>query len=65
MTREDFESTRLYSVVINDEEQFSIWPAGRQLPPGWREGGKTGGREECLGYIREAWTDMRPLSDRV
>ena len=54
----------IFSVVINDEEQYSIWPADRELPPGWRERGKRGTKQECLNHIREAWTDMRPLSLR-
>ena len=53
-----------YKVVLNDEEQYSIWPAERQNPPGWRDGGKTGSKKECLAYIDEVWTDMRPLSLR-
>jgi MbtH protein len=51
-------------VVVNDEEQYSIWPAGREIPPGWRDAGKSGSKAECLAYINEVWTDMRPLSLR-
>lgn len=51
-----------YRVVINHEEQYSIWPAGRDLPLGWKDAGKTGDKEACLHYIEEVWTDMRPLS---
>ena len=58
------EDTTLYTVVMNDEEQYSIWPAGRELPLGWREVGKTGTRAECLAYIEEVWKDMRPRSLR-
>ncbi len=54
----------IYNVVVNDEEQYSIWPVDRELPLGWREGGKRGTKEECLAYIKEVWTDMRPLSLR-
>ncbi len=54
----------IYNVVVNQEEQYSIWPADRELPLGWREGGKRGTKEECLSYIKEVWTDMRPLSLR-
>lgn len=54
----------LYKVVINHEEQYSIWPEDRDVPPGWNEVGKSGTRSECLEYIREVWTDMRPLSLR-
>jgi MbtH protein len=53
-----------YTVVINDEEQYSIWPGYRDLPAGWREVGKRGSEKECLDYIGEVWTDMRPLSLR-
>jgi MbtH protein len=53
-----------FKVVVNHEEQYSIWPAGRQPPLGWREVGKNGSKEECLAYIKAVWTDMRPLSLR-
>lgn len=53
-----------YSVVRNDEEQYSLWPAGRSLPPGWTATGFTGSKPECLAHIDEVWTDMRPLSLR-
>ena len=53
-----------YKVVVNDEEQYSIWPADRENPIGWKDAGKSGTKEECLEYIREVWTDMRPLSLR-
>ena len=53
-----------YRVVINHEEQYSIWPADREVPEGWKAVGKEGGRQECLDYIEEVWTDMRPLSLR-
>lgn len=61
---QDSEDTTLYQVVVNHEEQYSIWPVGRELPLGWREAGKSGSKEECLAYIKEVWTDMRPLSLR-
>jgi uncharacterized protein YbdZ (MbtH family) len=54
----------IYHVVVNHEEQYSIWPAERDLPPGWRADGTTGTKEECLAHIDEVWTDMRPLSLR-
>lgn len=56
--------TQTYKVVVNHEEQYSIWPADRENPPGWRDGGKTGPKGECLAFIDEVWTDMRPLSLR-
>jgi MbtH protein len=58
------EDTTIYAVVVNYEEQYSIWPAERERPAGWRDAGKTGSKEECLAYIQEVWTDMRPLSLR-
>jgi MbtH protein len=64
MTREDREDTTIYKVVVNDEEQYSIWPADRDSPLGWRDGGKIGPKAECLEYIKTVWTDMRPLSLR-
>ena len=54
----------IYTVVINHEEQYSIWPANRDLPLGWKAVGKTGTKQECLAYIQEVWTDMRPISLR-
>jgi MbtH protein len=53
-----------YKVVVNHEEQYSIWPAGRANPLGWQDGGKEGSKDACLAYIKEVWTDMRPLSLR-
>jgi MbtH protein len=58
------EDNRTYSVVVNEEEQYSIWLAGRSLPAGWNEVGRTGSKSECLDYIGEVWTDMRPKSLR-
>ena len=55
---------RTYRVVLNDEEQYSIWFADRDLPPGWRAEGTEGTKQQCLGHIDEVWTDMRPLSLR-
>ena len=64
MHREEREDTTIYKVVINHEEQYSIWPADRENPKGWKDVGKSGRKEECLAYIKEVWTDMRPLSLR-
>ncbi|HEX4061734.1 MAG TPA: MbtH family NRPS accessory protein [Streptosporangiaceae bacterium] len=58
------DDTQPYVVVLNDEEQYSIWPDGLDLPPGWRDGGFTGPKADCLAHIDEVWTDMRPLSLR-
>jgi MbtH protein len=53
-----------YKVVLNHEEQYSIWRANRDNPAGWRDAGKLGTKPECLAYIREVWKDMRPLTVR-
>ncbi len=58
------EDNRAYSVVVNDEEQYSIWVDGSSLPAGWRAAGKKGSKSECLDHIAEVWTDMRPKSLR-
>ncbi|MEU8926291.1 MbtH family NRPS accessory protein [Kitasatospora sp. NPDC048545] len=55
---------RTYLVVRNDEEQYSIWLADRELPLGWHREGKEGAKQECLDHIDSVWTDMRPLSLR-
>ncbi|MBI4524343.1 MAG: MbtH family protein [Deltaproteobacteria bacterium] len=60
-TEEKADST-IYKVVVNHEEQYSIWPADRENPLGWRDAGKSGTKAECLAYVKEVWTDMRPLS---
>jgi MbtH protein len=58
------EDTQIYKVVVNHEEQYSIWLVDREIPAGWRDAGKTGTKDECLAHIQEVWTDMRPLSLR-
>ncbi|AZQ72653.1 MULTISPECIES: MbtH family protein [Streptomyces] len=60
----DEQQDRRYQVVLNDEEQYSIWAADRDLPAGWHAEGTEGTREECLARINEVWVDMRPLSLR-
>lgn len=55
---------QIYKVVVNHEEQYSIWPAWKEIPLGWKAIGKEGPKSECLAYIEEVWTDMRPLSLR-
>ncbi|CAE6736863.1 hypothetical protein R69927_00922 [Paraburkholderia domus] len=54
----------VYTVVINDEEQYSIWPTFRAVPAGWREVGVSGAKATCLAHIDAVWTDMRPASLR-
>jgi MbtH protein len=62
--QDDIEDRQQYKAVVNDEEQYSIWPAHRENPLGWRDAGKTGTKQECLAYIEQVWTDMRPRSLR-
>jgi MbtH protein len=57
----EMEPEELYIVVMNHQGQYSIWPKDRALPAGWKEGGKSGSKDECLGYIQDVWIDMRPL----
>ena len=64
MHKDETEDTTMYKVVMNHEEQYSIWPADRENAPGWRDAGKSGNKAECLAYIKDVWTDMRPLSLR-
>lgn len=61
----DREDTTVYKVVVNHEEQYSIWPEYKEAPLGWKEVGVSGQKPECLSYIKEVWTDMRPLSLRI
>ncbi|HEX7831892.1 MAG TPA: MbtH family NRPS accessory protein [Thermoanaerobaculia bacterium] len=58
------EDNTIYQVVVNHEEQYSIWPADRELPLGWNAAGFSGTKQQCLAYIEQVWTDMRPLSLR-
>jgi MbtH protein len=64
MSSSDDQDTTIYRVVVNHEEQYSIWPEWKEIPAGWREVGRQGTKDECLAYIKEVWTDMRPLSLR-
>lgn len=64
MAWDEEEDTTTYRVVVNHEEQYSIWPADRDLPLGWNDAGKSGTKKECLDHIEQVWTDMRPLSLR-
>jgi len=58
------EDAAIYKVVVNAEEQYSIWPAERDNPLGWSDAGFTGSKRDCLLHIEQVWTDMRPLSLR-
>ena len=64
MNYDENEDNTIYKVVVNHEEQYSIWPAARENPLGWKDAGKEGPKGECLQYIEGVWTDMRPLSLR-
>jgi MbtH protein len=63
-TRDSGEDETLYKVVVNAEEQYSIWPADRATPAGWNDSGKSGSRQDCLDYIKAVWIDRRPESLR-
>ena len=60
----DDEDRTIYKVVVNSEDQYSIWPADRENALGWNDAGKSGPKAECLAYIEEVWTDRRPSSLR-
>jgi MbtH protein len=60
----DTEDSTTYLVVVNHEEQYSIWPDYKEIPAGWRADGFSGPKPACLAHIEEVWTDMRPLSLR-
>src|SRR4029453_15709780 len=64
MNRDNEEDKTIYKVVVNHEEQYSVLLAYQENPFGWKDAGKSGSRTECLAYIKEVWTDMRPLSLR-
>ncbi len=64
MSQDEREDNTIYKVVVNHEEQYSIWPANRENPLGWSDAGKSGTKADCLAYIKEVWTDMRPRSLR-
>ena len=64
MNVEEEEDNTVYKVVVNHEEQYSIWPVDRENALGWNDAGKSGLISDCLAYIKEVWTDMRPLSLR-
>jgi MbtH protein len=62
---DDTTDDRTYLVVMNHEEQYSIWPDGREIPLGWKATGPKGTKQDCLAHIETVWTDMRPLSLRL
>lgn len=64
MPWDDEDDQQLFDVVMNHEEQYSIWPSDREIPKGWRAVGTQGPKKDCLAHIETVWTDMRPLSLR-
>lgn len=64
MDREEREDSARHVVVVNHEEQYSIWPEWKPIPSGWRAAGRSGSKAECLAWVKEVWTDMTPLSLR-
>lgn len=65
MSSSEDEKLRLYTIVVNGNEQYSIWPAERELPDGWNRLGVKGPKKQCLEFIQEVWTDMSPLKSRM
>src|SRR5712691_10563429 len=60
----DREDSSTYKVLVNEEEQYALWPEHQPNPPGWRQVGSAGPKADCLAYVDQVWTDMRPLSLR-
>jgi MbtH protein len=65
MEEQASEDSTTYRAVVNHEEQYSIWPADKEIPAGWRAVGPTGAKSDCLNFIKDVWKDMRPLSLRT
>ena len=65
MARYEEEDTRPYVVLVNHEEQYSLWLDGKDIPNGWKQVYGPGDKEECLEHVRKVWTDMTPLSLRT
>ena len=65
MSWDEEEDKTIYRVVLNHEEQYSIWPEYKEIPLGWKDVGKVGPKQDCLDFVKEVWTDMRPLSLRI
>jgi MbtH protein len=59
------EELKQFMVLNSDEGKYSIWLSNKEIPCGWRASGKGGTKEECLSYVRNVWTDMRPISLRA
>lgn len=65
MDADDEDETRLFRVLVNDEDQYCLWPNAKAAPGGWRDTGMSGLETECVIYVERVWTDMRPMSARV
>ena len=64
MINYDEKGNTVYLVVVNHEEQYSIWPDDKVIPNGWKAVGKSGNKQQCLNYIKDIWTNILPLSPR-
>jgi MbtH protein len=64
MTAEEQDDKRIYIVLVNEEEQYSLWPKDKEIPPGWNFAGMEGTEADCVSYVDATWIDMRPLSLR-
>ena len=64
MTNPFDDADATFLVVVNDEEQYSLWPSFKEIPAGWAVRSGPASRQECLTFIEDNWTDMRPLSLR-
>ena len=64
MSGEESDRSEAFVVLINDEEQHSLWPAQKSIPAGWRIVGPRGSKAECLEYVERVWTDITPLTVR-
>ena len=65
MSSADESDAEIYRVVVNHEEEYTIWPIGKEIPAGWLEVGHSGTKDACVAYIKDVWTDMRPASLRA
>lgn len=64
MSNDDHDTGAHYMVLVNDEEQYSLWHTSKALPNGWRDVGVYGSKEDCLAHVERVWTDITPLSVR-
>jgi MbtH protein len=64
INKSKIEKEKIYRVLVNGEEQYSLWAADHKIPNGWQSVGPTGPKDVCLSFVKEVWTDMRPRSLR-